>query len=197
MKTYTAKEFAALTDEERSQMGLRSLDAGELLMEEESRHAKETMVGYVKDKIFDLSTKEAGRYMVMQDVNHQLFTESVSEEILISMEEENEEEANRIMEKLDLLPLKDRHPMSLSGGQKQRVAIACALASRQKILILDEPTSGLDLRHMQETAAVLKELAAENIAIYVVTHDPEFIRACCITAVEIKAGEIKNIKTLK
>ena len=321
VKTYTAKEFAALTDEERSQMGLRSLDAGELLMEEESKCAKETMVGYVKDKIPDLSMEEVGKkteeacietarseekidnsldsmkersesiwssagrkeldaaadhekftyfhlkdftyayknqppvlkiqdaqipaqgitaiigrngagkstfsralcgllkkcgkletpeghtlnakdrlktcYMVMQDVNHQLFTESVLEEILISMEEENEEEANQIMEKLDLLPLKDRHPMSLSGGQKQRVAIACALASRQKILILDEPTSGLDLRHMQETAAVLKELAAENIAVYVVTHDPEFIRACCTTAVEIEAGEIKNIKTLK
>ena len=313
VKKYTAKEFAALSDEERSQMGLRSLDAGELLTGEKTRYAGETSSGCVKDKISDLLAEEArteaarseektdsslpskersesiwrsagreqmdavtdhekltcfhlkdftyayknqppvlrisdaripaqgitaiiGRngagkstfsralcgllkkcgkletpnghilnakdrlktcYMVMQDVNHQLFTESVLEEILISMEEENEEEANRIMEKLDLLPLKDRHPMSLSGGQKQRVAIACALASRQKILILDEPTSGLDLRHMQETAAVLKELAAENIAIYVVTHDPEFIRACCTNAVEIEAGEIKNIKTLK
>ena len=132
-------------------------------------------------------------YMVMQDVNHQLFTESVLEEILISMEEEDETEALKIMDRLDLTPLKDRHPMSLSGGQKQRVAIACALASRRKILILDEPTSGLDLKHMQETASVLKELAAQNIAIYVVTHDPEFMAACCTNVIEIEDGEIKRV----
>lgn len=62
-------------------------------------------------------------YMVMQEVNHQLFTESVLDEVLISMEEENQERAEEILNRLDLLAFKDRHPMSLSGGQKQRVAI--------------------------------------------------------------------------
>ena len=65
--------------------------------------------------------------MVMQDVNHQLFTETVLDEILISMEEENQEQAEEILSKLDLTDFKDRHPMSLSGGQKQRVAIASAI----------------------------------------------------------------------
>ena len=129
-------------------------------------------------------------YMVMQDVNHQLFTESVLEEVLISMETEDEGKAMEILEKLDLADLKDRHPMSLSGGQKQRVAIACALAARQRILILDEPTSGLDLKHMQETAERLQELAKDGIAIYVVTHDPEFMEACCTNEIRIKDGSI-------
>ena len=65
--------------------------------------------------------------MVMQEVNHQLFTESVLDEVLISMEEENQERAEEILNRLDLLAFKDRHPMSLSGGQKQRVAIASLL----------------------------------------------------------------------
>ena len=45
------------------------------------------------------------------------------------MEEENQEQAEEILAKLDLIGFKDRHPMSLSGGQKQRVAIASAIAS--------------------------------------------------------------------
>lgn len=75
-------------------------------------------------------------YMVMQEVNHQLFTETVLDEVLISMEEENQEWAEEILAKLDLIGFKDRHPMSLSGGQKQRVAIASAIASKRSILFL-------------------------------------------------------------
>ena len=147
-------------------------------------------------KILNWKGRLKNCYMVMQDVNHQLFTESVMEEVLISMEEEDVKKALEILEKLDLADLKDRHPMSLSGGQKQRVAIACALASGQKILILDEPTSGLDLKHMQETAAVLKELAKENISVYVVTHDPEFIKACCTGMIRIEDGKICSVGCL-
>ena len=73
-------------------------------------------------------------YMVMQEVNHQLFTETVLDEVLISMEEENQEWAEEILAELDLIGFKDRHPMSLSGGQKQRVAIASAIASKRSIL---------------------------------------------------------------
>ena len=60
--------------------------------------------------------------MVMQDVNHQLFTESTEEEMLLSMKEPNTSQAGRILQRLDLFQFKDRHPMALSGGQKQRVA---------------------------------------------------------------------------
>ena len=55
-------------------------------------------------------------YMVMQDVGHQLFTESVLDEVLISMAEEDEKQAAKILEGLDLAALSDRHPASLSGG---------------------------------------------------------------------------------
>lgn len=71
-------------------------------------------------------------YMVMQEVNHQLFTESVLDEVLISMEEANQKRAEEILSRLDLLDFKDRHPMSLSGGQKQRVAIASVIASNAR-----------------------------------------------------------------
>lgn len=52
-------------------------------------------------------------YMVMQDVNHQLFTESTEEEMLISMAEPDSGKAEQMLERLNLLSFKDRHPMSL------------------------------------------------------------------------------------
>lgn len=132
-------------------------------------------------------------FMVMQDTGNQLFTESVLEEVLISLpkagekkgEENEREEALSILRDLDLEAFQDRHPQSLSGGQKQRLAIACAIASGREILLLDEPTSGLDFDHMEETAVLLKKLQSRGTTILVVTHDCELIRTCCNRIVRV------------
>ena len=129
-------------------------------------------------------------YMVMQEVNHQLFTESVLDEVLISMEEENQERAEELLNRLDLLAFKDRHPMSLSGGQKQRVAIASAIASKRSILFFDEPTSGLDYRHMKEVANVLRQVRDAGITVYVITHDLELILDCCTDIIHLEDGSV-------
>lgn len=129
-------------------------------------------------------------YMVMQDVNHQLFSESVLDEVLLSMAEEDEDKASAILDSLDLLHLKELHPMSLSGGQKQRVAIAGAVASEREIIIFDEPTSGLDLRHMKEVASNLRMLAAMGKTLFVITHDPEFILSCCTHLLRLENGKV-------
>ncbi|OOM74876.1 putative HMP/thiamine import ATP-binding protein YkoD [Clostridium puniceum] len=129
-------------------------------------------------------------YMVMQEVNHQLFTESISDEIKISMEHEDKNLEKEILEQLDLILYRDRHPMSLSGGQKQRVAIASAAASKRPILVFDEPTSGLDFRHMKEVASILKELQEKGETVYVITHDLELIADCCTDVIHLENGRI-------
>lgn len=131
-------------------------------------------------------------YMVMQEVNHQLFTETVLDEVMISMKEENEEEAVKILDMLDLTAFKDRHPMSLSGGQKQRVAIASAIASRRSVLFFDEPTSGLDHKHMREVAEVLRQVRDAGITVYVITHDLELILDCCTDIIHFENGSIAD-----
>ena len=118
-------------------------------------------------------------FMVMQDVNHQLFTESVLDEILISQPNENKEEAKEILAEVGLTSLANRHPMSLSGGQKQRIALACAIASKLPILLLDEPTSGLGYAQMLVIARILNRLKEEGRTVITVTHDSEFIKHCC------------------
>ena len=130
-------------------------------------------------------------FLVMQDVNHQLFTESVLDEVLISQKEENEEEARRILSSLDLEPFADRHPQSLSGGQKQRVAVASAIASGREILLFDEPTSGLDYTHMLQIGKILRGLRDLGKTVIVVTHDRELIRECCDR--EIHLGDFNQI----
>ncbi len=131
-------------------------------------------------------------YMVMQEVNHQLFTETVLDEVLISMEEENQEQAEEILARLDLTNLKDRHPMSLSGGQKQRVAIASAIASKRSILFFDEPTSGLDYKHMKEVANVLQQIRDTGATLYIITHDLELILDCCTDIIHFEDGSIAD-----
>ena len=125
-------------------------------------------------------------FMVMQDPNHQLFTESVLDEVLISMPDENEQLAREVLEQVDLLEYADRHPMSLSGGQKQRAAIACAVASQCPILLFDEPTSGLDMKRMLQVADILKKLKAAGRTLITVTHDSEFIENCCDNVIVLK-----------
>ena len=129
-------------------------------------------------------------YMVMQEVNHQLFTETVLDEVLISMEEENQEQAEEILAKLDLIGFKDRHPMSLSGGQKQRVAIASANASKRSILFFYEPTRGLDYKTIKDVANFLRQVRDTGITVYVITHDLELILDCCTDIVHFENGSI-------
>lgn len=128
-------------------------------------------------------------YMVMQEVNHQLFTESVEEEIRISMEKEDSD-IMEILGQLDLENFRERHPMSLSGGQKQRTAIATALASGREILFMDEPTSGLDLKHMLEVSKLLKQLYAAGHTVCVITHDLELLLECCTDVIHFRNGTI-------
>lgn len=135
-------------------------------------------------------------YMVMQDVNHQLFCETVSDEIRLGMVEEREEDVQKVLEKLDLSQVAERHPMSLSGGQKQRVAIASSILADKSILIFDEPTSGLDYKHMEQTAALFRELRDENRTLFIITHDPELIVRCCTHILHLEQGEVEELYSL-
>ena len=104
------------------------------------------------------AARKRGTYLIMQDVNHQLFTESVLDEVLLGMKPQDENMALEILEGLNLKQYANEHPMALSGGQKQRVAIASGISSGSEIVVFDEPTSGLDYRQMLAVSATLKNL---------------------------------------
>ena len=122
-------------------------------------------------------------YLVMQDPDYQLFTDSVYQELQLALSDQTKSDENQIediMEELNLTEYKDRHPMSLSGGQKQRTAIGVAALRDSDVILFDEPTSGLDYKNMESVAGILQKLSERGKAILVISHDNELLmKICC------------------
>ena len=129
-------------------------------------------------------------YMVMQDVGHQLFTDSVKTECTLGTKTKNESYIDEILSMLSLSELKNRHPLALSGGQKQRLAVAISLLCDKEILIFDEPTSGLDLKSMREVGTMIERLSEQGKILLVITHDIEFIKTICSRVLLLSGGKM-------
>ena len=113
-------------------------------------------------------------FMVMQDVNQQLFSDTVLNEVRLGSVA-SILEGKELLKQFGLNDLENRHPASLSGGEKQRVAVSSALLSNKKILVFDEPTSGLDRQSLDDYCHQIKEISNKNNIIFIVTHDVEII----------------------
>ncbi len=127
-------------------------------------------------------------YLVMQEVNHQLFSDTVFGECE-QLGTADSEEIRRVLKHFDLDAYEDVHPMALSGGQKQRLVVATAVLSGREVLIFDEPTSGLDYRHMMEVCRITKQLAKDGRIVLVVSHDKEFMQEACDRLLTLGGGK--------
>jgi polar amino acid transport system ATP-binding protein len=90
--------------------------------------------------------------------------------------DEAEQKALSLLAKVGLSEKRDSYPCQLSGGQQQRVSIARALALSPDVLCFDEPTSALDPEITGEVLKIIKELAAEDMTMIIVTHEMAFAR---------------------
>lgn len=102
--------------------------------------------------------------MVFQDVDSQIISSVVEDEILYGLENfgvphtEIPERLNFALEKVGIADLRERSIASLSGGQRQKVAIASVIALRPKVLVLDEPTGELDPVSSRQVFSLLRSL---------------------------------------
>ena len=117
--------------------------------------------------------------LIMQEVNCQLFTDSVKDEILLTSNIKENNVLDTYLIDMELKNISDRNPHTLSGGQKQRVIILSALLSDKKILFFDEPTSGLDYRNMKIVAKNIKKVKEEDKLVLIISHDVEFLELVC------------------
>ena len=117
--------------------------------------------------------------LIMQEVNCQLFTDSVKDEIVLTSNIKDNNVLDTCLIDMELKNMSDRNPHTLSGGQKQRVIILSALLSDKKILFFDEPTSGLDYRNMKIVAKNIKKVKEEDKLVLIISHDVEFLESVC------------------
>ena len=78
-----------------------------------------------------------------------------------------------LLARLDLDGAAARLPHTLSGGEQQRIAIARALVNGARLVLADEPTGNLDAETGRQVLGLLRELAADDRSVLLVTHDSE------------------------
>lgn len=78
----------------------------------------------------------------------------------------------------------------ISGGQKRRLTLARALIHKPRLLILDEPTAGVDVEQRLELWALLRELNADGLTIFLTTHYLEEAEELCKRIAIIRDGRI-------
>jgi len=134
----------------------------------------------------DVSVAKLARNVgfVFQNPDHQLFSETVEEEIAFALKNFGFEEA--VIEKqvewalnlLDVTQYRKTSPFMLSGGERKRVALASILAWDPQVIILDEPTIGQDYQQKEKLRQFILQLNAQKKTVVVVTHDVEFVAEC-------------------
>jgi energy-coupling factor transport system ATP-binding protein len=133
---------------------------------------------------------------VFQNPDHQLFSESVEEEIAFALRNFGFKETvikKRVTWALNLLGLtqyRKTSPFMLSGGERKRVALASVLAWNPRILILDEPTIGQDYQQKEKLHQFILQMRTQRKTVIIVTHDVEFVAECNPRVLLMRDGQI-------
>ena len=91
-------------------------------------------------------------------------------------QEEADQMARQLLERVGLADKINERPNRLSGGQKQRRASVRALAMEPEVMLFDEPTSALDPEMVGEELDVIKALVKEGMTSVIVTHEMGFAK---------------------
>jgi energy-coupling factor transport system ATP-binding protein len=119
--------------------------------------------------------------VAFQNPDHQLFSESVTEEVAFGLrnfgfsEGEVKERTERALDSFGLSEYAKSSPLTLSGGEKKRLTIACILAWDPSTVVLDEPTVGQDALQKRKLTEVVGLLRSQGKTVVIVSHDIEFL----------------------
>ncbi len=113
----------------------------------------------------------------------------------LQTQEQAEEKALSLLDRIGLSDKAGTYPAMLSGGQKQRIAIVRALAMNPKVMLFDEPTSSLDPEMVGEVLDLIREVALEGMTMVIVTHEMGFAREVANRVMFMDEGRIVEQNT--
>jgi branched-chain amino acid transport system ATP-binding protein len=108
----------------------------------------------------------------------------------IARRSDPDEVADDLLERLGVADLAAIRADRLPTGQARRVELARALATDPKVLLLDEPASGQDEVETDAFAAVLRDVAADGVAVVLVEHDVPLVMAVCSRVYVLDLGQV-------
>jgi energy-coupling factor transport system ATP-binding protein len=137
--------------------------------------------------------------LLFQNPLHQLFCDSVAEEISFGPRNFgtlSEKKLDSMLDATGLAELRQRNPYALSVGQQQRVALGSILALDPALLILDEPTMGQDWGSLSRVMDFLTRLNGHGQAILLITHDHELVRRYANRILQVEHGRVTTVAPL-
>ncbi len=109
-----------------------------------------------------------------------------------------EAETRKVMHRLNPNFRRFKDPVSkLSGGQRQSVAIARAIHFNARILIMDEPTAALGPQETAQVGELIKQLKADGIGIFLISHDLHDVFDLADRLVVMKNGKVVGTASTK
>src|ERR671911_458302 len=140
---------------------------------------------------------------VFQNPDHQIFSDTVFDEVAFGPKIREMEEAEieeRVREALAAVGMEgrgDEDPFGLTKGERQRVAVASVLAVRPEVLILDEPTTGLDYAEQRSMMDLVERLNEAGSTLIVVTHTMWVVAEYAHRAVVVRDGKVSISGTVR
>lgn len=162
------KNGAGKTTLIRTLNGLIRPTAGDIFINYENINMK---------SIAELSQKVG---LIFQNPSHQLFANSVEDEIKFSLKnlyQDNEElqlKTDDVLKSFNLEKYRERSPLNLSGGESKKLAVASIMCRDPEILVFDEPTLGQDANEIESFITLIDREKRKEKTVIIITHNIEF-----------------------
>jgi len=114
----------------------------------------------------------------------------LASEIVYGNQEEMESRVEKLLELLNIEPIRNRKGISLSGGERRRCEIARSLVNHPKFLLLDEPFAGVDPIAVADIQAIVRDLVKFNIGVLITDHNVRETLGICNRAYVMKDGQL-------
>jgi len=111
-------------------------------------------------------------------------------ELLTKDKKEQHKKVEKLLQLLNIEPIRGRLGVSLSGGERRRCEIARCLAIEPDFVLLDEPFAGVDPLAVHDIQSIVRDLKELGIGVLITDHNVRETLAICDRAYVIKSGSL-------